>query len=591
MKGVIVESLKNVTLEDLSKEYMTAYGKYVVEDRALPDYHDGLKPVHRMILWSMKGLKLHHTGGVKKSARTVGECFVAGTKVETPYGLSNIETIKVGDIVCTTKGNAKVSELYWTVPQETRIVELKDGSSNTCTKDQKFKIFEQGNTIWRSAAALKPDDKVLVSHNGDFIMVGVNHIKPGPVIETFDIQVEEYHEFIANSMVVHNCIGKYHPHGDDSTYKALAKMVLLPEPLIHGDGNFGDHTDDPAAQRYTECKLSKYADTYLLDPDYLAVVPTTTNYDGDYDNVPVYLPAKVPNLIVNGGAGIAVGTTCKIPSYSLDSVKSLITKVLQGEPCTPDLCYNTLEFKFPWGGIDQTDADDLKEFYRTGRGPSVVMPEWEEATEHVVEINSLCPGFKIASKLHALSKIDGVRAIEDRTEGGQIKFRVHIKMSLTPEDNRWVINEIRKVITVKTHYQFNITIRRNDGETVDFKEVNMISFINAWIKWRISLEGRVVERLIKLEEEKLQKQIWLRFAFKHRHKIMDSLDYADSIKYLMEKLKMTAPQADYSLGINWRGVSNKKIGRVEDEINKYKEKISVYRTDMKDLPGRIVNNL
>ncbi|TLZ58792.1 MAG: hypothetical protein E6K16_08135, partial [Methanobacteriota archaeon] len=125
---------------------------------------------------------------------------------------------------------------------------------------------------------------------------------------TYDIQVAEDHNFVANGMVVHNCLGKYHPHGDTAVYDALARMVQdfsLRYPLIQGQGNWGSTEDEPAAMRYTECRLSKVAEELLQDLD-KETVEWSDNFDGTLKE-PMVLPGKFPNLLVNGSSGIAVG--------------------------------------------------------------------------------------------------------------------------------------------------------------------------------------------------------------------------------------------------------------------------------------------
>ena len=242
-----MSEITNINLLKFVRDCTFLYGKEVVESRALPDYRDGLKPVHRRVLWTMYKLNLKYNSGYKKSARVVGDC-----------------------------------------------------------------------------------------------------------------------------------IGKYHPHGDMSCYSTMVNMALSPEKLIDGQGNWGDYegegvTKGAAASRYTECRLTKYSDTFLLDPDYIAVTPMISNYDGEYIE-PVILPAKLPNLLINGSEGIAVGCISNVPSFTQQSITELV-KIALLKKITPNDCLN-LKFNFSWGGNNCNSNKELKEFYKTGKGKLSFIPEY-----------------------------------------------------------------------------------------------------------------------------------------------------------------------------------------------------------------------
>ena len=153
----------DISLLEYSQNAMKHYGSYVIENRALADIRDGLKPVHRRILWAMYKLGLKPSGGYKKSARTVGDCFIAGTKVATPNGDTNIEDLKVGDLVSTRQGNRKVTETYWLPEQQVYELELADGKKLTVTAGQKFVALRDGVEVWIALKDLKVGDKILAA--------------------------------------------------------------------------------------------------------------------------------------------------------------------------------------------------------------------------------------------------------------------------------------------------------------------------------------------------------------------------------------------------------------------------------------------
>src|SRR5712691_4146135 len=176
--------------------------------------------------------------------------------------------------------------------------------------------------------------------------------------------------YVKCARVVCDVLGKYHPHGDSATYEALVRMVQdfsLRYPLIDGQGNFGSVDGDaPAAYRYTECRLARIASELLADID-KETVDFVPNYDGK-ENEPVALPSKIPNLLVNGSAGIAVGMATNIPPHNLNEVIDGCLALLANPGIDIDELIAIIPAPdFPTRGIIY-GTDGVREGYRTGRG-------------------------------------------------------------------------------------------------------------------------------------------------------------------------------------------------------------------------------
>src|SRR6059036_3279440 len=177
-----------------------------------------------------------------------------------------------------------------------------------------------------------------------------------------------------SARIVGDCMGKYHPHGDSPIYEALVRMVQefsLRYPLVDGQGNFGSVDGDPAAAyRYTEARLTRIAMAMLEDIDKNTVV-FVPNFD-DRLQEPTVLPARLPNLIVNGSAGIAVGMATNIPPHNLSEVVQAITHLVDNPDCqVKDLRKFIKGPDFPTGGIIY-GRDGVKECYEKGRGRIVL---------------------------------------------------------------------------------------------------------------------------------------------------------------------------------------------------------------------------
>ena len=171
---------------------------------------------------------------------------------------------------------------------------------------------------------------------------------------TYDIQVADEHEFIANGVLVHNCMGNYHPHGDVALYATMVRMAQdfnMRYTLVDGQGNFGSiDGDPPAAQRYTEARMSPFAMEMLQDLD-RDTVDWTENYD-QTRREPLVLPSKFPHLLCNGGSGIAVGMATNIPPQNLREVVDGLVHLLDNPDATiEDLMEHIKGPDFPTAGL------------------------------------------------------------------------------------------------------------------------------------------------------------------------------------------------------------------------------------------------
>src|SRR5213082_3610824 len=184
--------------------------------------------------------------------------------------------------------------------------------------------------------------------------------------------------------VVGDVMGSYHPHGDAALYETLVRMAQsfsLRYPLVDGSGNFGSlDGDSAAAMRYTECRLARISDDMLAEIEQ-ATVHFRPNYDGTKTE-PVVLPARVPNLLVNGATGIAVGMATNIPPHNLGEVCTALVRLLENaELGNAQLCKYIKGPDFPTGGQILNSADEIKQIYRTGSGSIRLRATWDIGDE------------------------------------------------------------------------------------------------------------------------------------------------------------------------------------------------------------------
>ncbi len=285
-----------------------------------------------------------------------------------------------------------------------------------------------------------------------------------------------------SARVVGDVIGKYHPHGDQSVYDALVRMAQpfsMSMPLIDGQGNFGSvDGDPPAAMRYTECKLTKAAEALMEDLD-LDTVGFQDNYDGS-ESEPLVLPARVPNLLVNGAGGIAVGMATNIPPHNLGEVVDACLAMIDD----PEVSLETLLDivpgpDFPTGGeiIGRTGA---RQALMTGRG-SVIM----RGQSHIEEIRKDREAIIISSIPYQVNKatliermaelvrekrIEGIADLRD--ESDRTGMRVVVELQAATPRRDVVLNQLHRFTTVQSSFGVNmLALNHGRPEQMSLREM------------------------------------------------------------------------------------------------------------------------
>jgi len=284
-----------------------------------------------------------------------------------------------------------------------------------------------------------------------------------------------------SARVVGDVIGKYHPHGDSAVYDALVRMAQsfsMRDPLVDGQGNFGSIDGDaPAAMRYTEARMSRLTSEFLGDID-----KDTVDWRPNYDNTlkePVVLPTKVPNLLLNGSSGIAVGMATNIPPHNLGELVDALRILLDDPHCTvDDLLTRVQGPDFPTGGYVY-GGEGLREAYMTGRGTVKVrgkleVEERKKGYESVViteipyALNKSTLVEKIANLVND-KKIDGVADLRDESDRRGIRIVLDLKKGVIPEI---VINTLYKYTALETSFGYNMmAVSGNRPQLLNLKQI------------------------------------------------------------------------------------------------------------------------
>ena len=286
--------------------------------------------------------------------------------------------------------------------------------------------------------------------------------------------------FAKSAKVVGDVLGKYHPHGDAPVYEALARMAQdfsMRYPLVKGQGNFGSvDGDPPAAMRYTEVKLAKIADEMLADIE-KETVPMIDNFDGSLKE-PLYLPAKLPNLLLMGAEGIAVGMATKIPPHNLTEIVNAILAMIDKAKINavgtkgPEALLFNVELEdllqhvkgpdFPTAGIIY-GATDIREMYATGRGSILIRAKVEDedlgkgkmaiiVKDLPYQVNKATLVEKIA-RLVTDKKIVGISDLRDESNREGIRIVIELKRDASYKK---VLNNLFKYTELQTSFPVNI---------------------------------------------------------------------------------------------------------------------------------------
>jgi DNA gyrase subunit A len=296
--------------------------------------------------------------------------------------------------------------------------------------------------------------------------------------------------YVKCARIVGEVLGKYHPHGDTATYEALVRMAQdfsMRYMLIDGQGNFGSVDGDaPAAYRYTECRMSRIASEMLADID-KETVDFVPNYDGK-ENEPTALPARIPNLLINGSSGIAVGMATNIPPHNVGEVVDGCCALL----ANPDLSVDDLIAfipapDFPTAGIIY-GTEGVKEGYRTGRGRVVIRArthteEMERGNRTAIVIDELPYQVNKANLLMRIGelvrekKLEGIAEIRDESDKSGMRVVIELKRGEQPEV---ALNNLYKETQMQDTFGMNM-VALVDGQP---KLLNLKELLEAFLRHR-----------------------------------------------------------------------------------------------------------
>lgn len=381
-------------------------------------------------------------------------------------------------------------------------------------------------------------------------------------------------------------VGRYHPHGEGSVYGAIATQVVSPTPPITGVGNWGSIIDPPGAPRYTNVLMSQFGRTCFFHPKYTPLRTMVDNYDGK-DKEPLFLPATLPNLLLNGVDGIGLGLTTRVPAFTPDSLLPILASMAVGkEPPVKEIA-RSLRPYHEYGGELVKSRENLNALIQLLTEPKASL-KWTSPFETDEEKKTITIR-RFGPEVNPVKLIDNwVKAQKEVASvhtGSGVSYVIQIRRDVNMNEFRAFVEKFRAKVTVSRSYEIYITRRSVNKENparydVAFKQVSLLQLMRIWVKYRIGLEVAAIEYQIKQSEEKLAYYELLLHAVANLDVVFKSLRQEDPRAYLMKHLKITEAQADTILDLKVRRLS-KLDG--EDISAKMKEE----RLHLKELKAQL----
>ena len=412
---------------------------------------------------------------------------------------------------------------------------------NEITKDKNIKLISMHDEM--SSSYLSYAMSVIISRALPDVRDGLKPVHRRILYAMHKGGYDWSKQFRKSARIVGDVIGKYHPHGDQSVYDALVRMVQdfsMSLPLIDGQGNFGSvDGDPPAAMRYTETRLSKVSQ-FLIDDIEKNTIEFKSNYD-ETEKEPSVLPAQFPNLLVNGAGGIAVGMATSIPPHNLGEVIDGTLALINNKDIKlSELMKHIPGPDFPTGGII-IGKNIIKEGYKTGRGSfkirgDIKIEQMKNGRERLVissipyQVNKSVLNERIAELVRD-KKIEGIRDIRDESNREGVRVAIDLRSNTEPET---VKRQLFKFTSIESSFGFN-TLAIVDNKP---KNCNLKDFLENFLKFREDVVIKKTKFDLKKAEDRAHILIGLSVSVENLDKVIkiirNSKNPEDAKKKLLE---------------------------------------------------------
>lgn len=417
---------------------------------------------------------------------------------------------------------------------------------------------------------------VIVSRALPDVRDGLKPVHRRILYAMWDMGLKSGAKFRKSAAVIGEVLGRYHPHGDSSVYDAMVRMAQdfsMRYPLVNGQGNYGSlDGDSAAAYRYTEAKIMRISEEILTDieKETVAFVP---NYDG-VTTEPTVLPTRIPNLLLNGTVGIAVGMATNIPPHNLKEVCEALVHLIENHDATiEDLVQFVKGPDFPTGGIIY-DIEAIKQAYLTGRGGVVVRAKTDivenKNGQFAIIVNEIPYQVNKANVLEKIAelvrekKIDGIRDLRDESNKDGVRMVIELKKDAYPKK---VLNQLFKFTQLQDMFHFNM-LALVDG--IQPRVLNLKMVLEEFLKHRKDVVTRRTQFDLDRARERAHILEGLKIALDNIDAVIKTIkqsrDRDEAKENLIKRFKLSERQSIAILEMRLSQLANLERMKIENEL-------------------------
>jgi DNA gyrase subunit A len=433
---------------------------------------------------------------------------------------------------------------------------------------------------------------VIISRALPDVRDGLKPVQRRVLFGMSDLGLDYNKPFKKTARIVGEVLGKYHPHGDSSVYEALVRMGQpwsLRYPLVDKQGNYGNiDGDGPAAMRYTEGRLTRLASDILedLDKDTVDFYP---NFDDSLEQ-PTVLPSRVPNLLLNGASGIAVGMATNMPPHNLNEIVAGIKAQIDNPEITiAGLMDHIKGPDFPTGGVIY-GTEGIKDAYETGRGRVILRGRTEIETVRgheaivITEIPYQLSKSSLFAKIQELrieNKIEGIYDVNDESARDELKVRLVVSLK-KDAIAQVVLNQLYKYTPLQSSFGVNNIVLVNGRP----KLLNLKQIISEFIKFRLEVIVRRTNYMLRKAEERAHVLEGLLIAIDHLDEVIQLIRASatpDEAKdQLMARYQLSEIQAKAILALTLRQLTGLERAKLKEEYEELQKLIAKYKAILAD---------
>lgn len=411
-------------------------------------------------------------------------------------------------------------------------------------------------------------------------------------------------KFVKSARIIGDVMGKYHPHGDSAIYDSMVRLAqdwTMRYKLVQGQGNFGSMDGDPpAAHRYTEARLDKPAEELLADIE-KETVDFRDNFDGS-EQEPMVLPAKLPNLLLNGQVGIAVGMATSIPTHNLGELVDATVELIDNPEATvDDLLKHVKGPDFPTGAIVYGGAP-MWQAYQTGRGSvtirAVANIEETKRGRHRIVVTEMPYAVNKATLIEKIAelvkekKITSISDLRDESARGNVRVVIELKKDAYPKK---VLNQLYKLTALQTNFHYNM-LALVDGKQP--RILGLCDILSEFVKHRRSVVRRRTEFELKKAEARAHILEGYKIALDHIDEVIKTIRASktqeEAEKSLIAKFGLSEIQAKAILAMQLRRLTGLEREAIENELRELLaliEKLKGILADEQEILNIIKNEL